>query len=92
MKRPKSVTILGKRIRITYLADNPASDIAGLFDPTTLEIRILDTLYWESSLLHEILHAALYVSGSSTLLEHKEEEALVTGLEHALFSLYKRSF
>lgn len=92
MKRPKSVLILGKRIRITYLCDNPASDIAGLFDPAVMEIRILDTVYWESSLLHEILHAALYVSGASTMLASKEEEALVTGLEHALFGIYKRSF
>lgn len=92
MKRPKSVTILGERIKISYLKDEPLKDTLGLFDPQSMEIKILDTVYWDKTLFHEILHAALFVSGSSNLMEPREEEALVTGLEHALFSLYKRCF
>lgn len=92
IKRPKNVTILGKRIRITYHENNPDAEVVGLFDPGTMCIHILDTDNWESCLLHEIIHAALHISGASTMLETKEEESLVTALEHALFGIYTRAF
>ena len=47
----------------------------------------------ESTLLHEIIHAILYVTGHSARIEGDEEsgdeEALVLALEHGLLPIYK---
>lgn len=41
----------------------------------------------EQTLLHEVLHAILHVSGTSNLLPGGTEEAVVTALEHGLWPL-----
>jgi hypothetical protein len=44
----------------------------------------------ESTLLHETIHAILYVGGVSQLLDTKTNEAITTVLENGLHQLYKR--
>ncbi len=89
MKRPKSVTILGQRITIEYIKDYPAENALALFDSENLKITIKDTVYYDKYLIHECVHAALYVSGLSNLLSSEMEEAICTACEHALFGVYK---
>jgi hypothetical protein len=45
----------------------------------------------ESTLLHEIIHSILYVSGQSAIIDdEKVEEGIVTALENGLIQIYKR--
>lgn len=44
----------------------------------------------ESTLLHETLHAALYISGQSEHMSEKQEEGVVVALENALKHIYVR--
>lgn len=45
---------------------------------------------FEATLFHEKLHAALAMSGLSTLLSDETEEAIVLCLENLVFPLYRR--
>jgi hypothetical protein len=39
------------------------------------------------TLWHECIHAALYITGKSELMDHMQEEALVLALEYSLYPL-----
>lgn len=87
--RPKSKMILGERIKITWLKDDPAKEHEAIFYPGNMSIEIYDTVYWSKSLQHELIHAAFYVSGLSELLDDKLEEAICSCLENILFGVYR---
>lgn len=45
----------------------------------------------DATLLHETIHAALFISGITNVIKtEEEEEAIVVALEHALHPLYRR--
>lgn len=82
--KPKTINIMGHKIPVIfYSVDEMPDETEGLFDPTLRQIWLADNETWESTLLHEIIHAIIYFSG------HREqigaiEEGLVLALEHGL--------
>lgn len=91
--KPNKVRILGKTIPILYVYNYIAEEnLCGTFHPFPLEIKIdadLEGQALEDTILHESLHAALYITGYSAKLCDDEEESLVLGLEHALSTVVK---
>lgn len=83
MSKPRSVKILGKKIPVTFVDKLQDGDL-GSFESHPARITILDDESWREHLLHECLHAALFVSGLNELLDHKTEEAIVRAMEHML--------
>jgi hypothetical protein len=99
-KRPTKVNVLGVPFSIEYVADLKASDGDTVMGETLGEertIRICTTKnknqeLVEAVILHEIIHAALYISGQTERLGDKHEESLVLALENALAPIYRRRF
>lgn len=91
-KLPKSIVILGHTIPIAVKEGikDGNNEIFGEFNKETMSIE-LDSKNSDKemadTLLHEILHAILHITGHSYRLKHKEEEALVRGLESGLAKL-----
>jgi len=89
VKLPSTVNILSVpyTVEIGPLAD--PSDF-GESNGSERTIRIRDTSpFHPSTLLHEICHQVLYVSGLTNLLTDELEEAIVTALEHGLFPYFR---
>ena len=80
------VTVLGTEIEVRV---EELQDLHGHFDADKLLIR-MDTKRKQQSetFLHEVMHAALFVSGLTEIMGEEREEAVVRCLEHALFPLY----
>ena len=95
MKHKPYVRMLGRRINIEYLdrvSDDDGDKLHGDFCADKLTIRVDKTLTGtalESTILHELLHAALHLTGHGYRLSGDDEEALVRGLEHALIDVVK---
>lgn len=92
-KRPTSIRIMGIQFRITEPKRVDENDSYGECDGPKRVIKIKAGLSdddFESTLLHEIIHASLYLGGQSERLEHEQEEGLVVCLESALSQLYQR--
>lgn len=94
---PPTLPILGHDYKVllekTLGLDDDGSVMEGLSSPYEIKIALDSnkTLeLQESTLLHEILHSILHVSGQSNMLSEKQEEALVVAFEHGLMPLYKR--
>lgn len=98
MRVPVSLP-LGGRIIVVHYPDVIVSDDAtnskgdygesDAYDGTVLVARKIHTnepAVW-STLLHELLHVALGVSGHSCQLAAGQEEGMVTGLENCLASI-----
>lgn len=86
-KLPTSVTVLGKDFDISYTMDIDTNTYG---ETNVLErtIKINSNKdKKESTLLHEIIHAVLGVSGYSERMSEQEEEALVVLLENGLENL-----
>ncbi len=84
----KHITILGQKLRICYDDSALKKDELGMFDSTGMTIHILECLkghpLHDSVLLHELVHAALHISGNAHLLGDGVEESLCMSLEYAL--------
>ena len=93
MEKPTWINIMGIPFEIKY-PKKMSKDVLGETRGTSREILIKPELQgevFEATLLHEIVHAVLYVSGIAELFEtEKEEEAIVVALEHGLSQLYER--
>jgi len=78
---PKSLSILGKNIPVKR---GNLKDAHGQFDRTDFEIT-LDTKcpahLIEETLMHEAMHAVLWISGVSQLLREDLEEAICFATE-----------
>ncbi len=95
---PKSVTVLGRTWPI-FLTEGEATSDDPEFGETDTNAGTI-TLRWaphekfktpiQSTLLHEVLHAALNVSGNTNLWNEAIEESLVSALEQALFPLIQQ--
>ena len=92
---PKKIKIFGQdwKIVVAKLDENTSGETV-YTDKCILICNSLNREQAERTLLHEILHASLCISGlgstSSPLISHEIEEAIVTCLENALFPLYWR--
>ena len=111
-KRPTQVLISGIPFEVRYeekvyaLEDKEQKDALVGFtrgDQRQIQISLTENkteALIESTLLHETLHAILYLAGQSDILEgadpsedhDKLEEGLVTALENGLSQIYKRNY
>lgn len=95
VKRPKKIMILGVEFIVKYLPASRMDGDLGSADVQARTIKILETqddANAASTLLHEVIHVILYMSGQGELLgmtgdKDTREESLVLALEHGLFSL-----
>jgi len=87
----KYVPILGHNFKLELV---PKMQDLGECDGVSKTIKIskdhksVDALV--STLLHEIIHGALYISGHSEKLEKEQEEGIVLALEHAIYPIIPR--
>lgn len=98
-KHPDTLEIMGATFTIKYvtkLKDDDDNSLSGEMQGSKRLITInlnehdnLDEL--ERTLLHEITHAVLYMSGLSEQLTEKLEESIVVALENGIIQLYKRN-
>ena len=87
MIRPTSVVVFGYKFKIKYLT---LADNHGETNLDTKEIYIDSKVVGDNlknTILHEVIHAILLISGQSFHLAHEYEEALVRTLEHGLAPL-----
>lgn len=91
-KFPTKVSVLGTIYTVKYLVPRSMDGNLGSTDTDAKLIKIRkptpDTIeIAQSTLLHEMIHAALHQSGLSQLLSEKNEEAIVRMLEDFMFPL-----
>ncbi len=80
---PDSVMVMGQKFTIIYESlEGALGECHAPFKLIKIDNRQSPEAA-ESSLFHEMLHAALYLAGLSTLLDPSVEEAVVVALEHA---------
>lgn len=94
-KKPKSVAILGADFEIRYVKSVDKGDSFGECDGPLRIIKIKDSQpdhIVDSTILHEIIHGILYMSGNSEHLSEELEESIVLALENGLGQIYKRKF
>lgn len=87
-RKPKSINILGHKISVVIVdhLDDEDQALVGAFNADTKTI-FLEKGCEKSVLFHEVIHAALYLSGNSQGLSNNREESIVLALEHAIFPL-----
>jgi hypothetical protein len=94
MKCPVLVPMGGYKIRIEYVEKVDDEGACGEAEPTKHLIRISTTANTtaatvHSTILHELLHMAMGISGLAAMLGDKREEAMASGLEHMLAPLVR---
>lgn len=88
-KRPDKIVIFGKTVSIIE-KENFANFGESNLDDLVITIRKdLDDKAFETTLLHEVIHVMLHISGWNELLEDNKEESLVRMLEHGLVDIVK---
>lgn len=90
---PKYINILGIPFEIKFVKKVDKDDSMGECDSTSRVIKIkkdTNNEIIESTLLHEIIHGVLAISGVSSGLSEKKEEMLTVALENGLIQLYQR--
>ena len=83
---------MGKKFTITYPGDID-SDVYGTCDGAERKIELsprIKGVQFEDTLLHEIIHGILYMSGNTQKLSTEREESIVIALETGLSVLYER--
>ena len=81
---PRSVTILGREYKVRRKRMKEFALCCD--DSETIYLRSgLKGDAADQSLLHEVIHATLFRSGSKFQLEPKQEESLVRALEHGIW-------
>lgn len=93
MKRkiPSQVMIGNRKIRVIVKklkqahAEYDSDDYAVYIDPATLAREDCD-----SYIFHELVHAALHISGVDNVLDIKQEEAICWALQHLLYPVYRK--
>lgn len=90
--KPTDISIMGINFKIIH--KKLPKDHYGETDLNKRQIAISSAItdddVYEDTLLHEIIHAVLGVTGQSERLEENVEESLVVALEHGLSRLYCR--
>lgn len=94
---PQTITVAGHIIKVKIVKNLRDEGIScyGLFSYGEGDLTIslaegLSPSTHRSTLAHELLHAALHLSGQSELLNETQEEALVTALEYQYYPMLKR--
>lgn len=81
---PRNVTILGQVYKVE-LRDLPSTDYGETrgYEKLIILNRKQPKASAHSTLFHECIHAALHISGHTSLLKHRHEESIVMMLEAA---------
>ena len=78
-----NLEILGNKVKVEI--DGEMKDNLGEFTGDDLSIKLKSAEErMSSTLVHEIIHAILYVTGVKEFLSTKQEEAVAYALEHGL--------
>lgn len=86
-KVPRSVMCCGVKITVkltSKLMFDGDDELHGCFCPETLTIHVSKHSDIKSTLLHEMVHAILHVTGCSSRLTNSSEESIVTAIEYGL--------
>jgi Zn-dependent peptidase ImmA (M78 family) len=88
-RRRSSIYVLGHKMRIKRkprLFSEEGAELCGYcdFEKREIWISMNEKVDQNATLLHEVLHAILHYSGQGSVMEMKDEETLVTALEHGL--------
>jgi hypothetical protein len=86
-RRPRSIKILGQKINIRYVKELICDEdeiLHGSYNGDKFEILINKDSDIHATLCHEIIHAALHISGITQRISIKEEESICTALENGL--------
>jgi hypothetical protein len=88
---PRVVTVLGTKIQVRTFRHLilDGHDLLGRFQSDKMQISLLKREDWRSTLFHEMIHAALFLSGAGEGLTYTKEESIVQCLEYALFQFVK---
>lgn len=81
--KPKSINILGVVMPIRYHSE-PFDGNVGTFSSEPFQIDIYDNEDWSYHLLHEVIHAAFYLSGYNGFFPMKVEEGICRVVELAV--------
>jgi hypothetical protein len=89
--KPKNFSLMigGHKVKVKFIANMPKNTL-GDYDAMTKTIRICAFLEDHiPTLIHEVFHAALDITGHTDKMEIGEEEAFVKALEHAFSPMVK---
>jgi hypothetical protein len=93
LKDITSVSCLGVNIPVHFVDDipDPYATIFGTFseEKKTIKIRLNDKDTMSETLIHEYIHAALYVSGNSQLMSNELNESICHCITNAIIQLCK---
>lgn len=94
--KPKSVVILGIPFEIIYKA-LPQKDEKNYGECHVMDRKIvvhdkLEGEILEGTILHEVCHGILNLSGAAEFMSEEQEEAAVLALETGLIQTYTRTF
>lgn len=84
---PRAISILGREFSV---AVTNLKHLHGDMDDDKSLIRIHQNLSIEearTTLFHEAVHAAFFVSGHKEMLKEEQEEAIVRMIEHAFYKI-----
>ncbi len=83
---PRSVMVCGHKIKVKTVAKlvDGSQDLFGAYNGETKTIYLLKHPDWKSTLLHEILHATLHITGAGEGLTLTKEETIVVAIENSL--------
>jgi len=87
---PRHVMILGEKVKIKLVKELMMTDgheLVGAYNDSSKTIFLLKDKNWKKTLLHEICHCVLAISGAGSVLGTKAEEAVVTSIENGLAPL-----
>lgn len=91
LKRPpRSVTVCGHKIKVKTVSKliDGSNDLLGAYNGETKTIYLLKHPDWKSSLLHELIHCCLHLTGAGEGLTITKEETIVVALENSLYPLF----
>jgi hypothetical protein len=91
-KRRRFVDILGVRVKIKYTSKDMYdgdTELHGAFCPSTMTIFVSTQSDISATILHEICHGILAISGVGSMINMKTEEAIVSALESGLKDYFK---
>ena len=85
MQLPQVLNVLGVpfRIEVTEVPEGICGETLGFYRRIKID-QDLDTRRYWTTLLHEWVHAVLYVNGTSSVIPDEVEEMIAQTMEHAL--------
>lgn len=92
MSMPSQLQVLGIPFKVELVKfddENQFGEMHGMFRKIQINQDLDSRRQW-STLLHEYVHATLYVMGAASVLEHGLEECITQSLEHGIEQLLQQ--